>query len=122
MRVVALLLVAGCLLAAGCSRSGESDGRPRVVATTTQAGDLVGAVGGNAIAVHPLLRANADPHEYEPRPSDVRALSGAALVVRSGGDVDDWLDRVLEGAGGHAVRLTLIDRVPKQTLHGRLDP
>src|SRR4051794_11893001 len=109
MRVMALFLVAGCLLAAGCGRSREAGGQAEVVATTTQAGDLVGAVGGGAIAVRTLLRANADPHEYEPRPSDVRAVSTAALVVRSGGDVDDWLDRVLRGAGGNAARLTLID-------------
>jgi zinc/manganese transport system substrate-binding protein len=93
-----------------------------VVATTTQAGDFARAIGGHRVEVRTLLRANADPHEYEPRPSDVRTVSQADLLLRSGGDVDDWLDRVLQGAGSHAPKLTLIDRVPKQQLHGKLDP
>jgi ABC-type Zn uptake system ZnuABC Zn-binding protein ZnuA len=93
-----------------------------VVATTTQVGDFARAIGGGRVEVLTLLRANADPHEYEPRPSDVRSVAEAKLVLRSGGDVDGWLDRVLASAGGHRAQLTLMDRVPRQRLNGRLDP
>ena len=58
-----------------------------------------------------ILRANSDPHEYEPRPSDARVLADAEVVLRSGGDLDEWLDDVLENAGGDARRVTLIDTV-----------
>ena len=33
------------------------------------------------------------------RPSDVKALAHADVVLRSGGDVDDWLDSALDSAG-----------------------
>ena len=122
MRRTALLLLLVSLAVAGCGASSAGGGRPVVVATTTQVGDFARVIGGHRVDVRTLLRANADPHEYEPRPSDVRAVGEADLVLRSGGDVDDWLDRVLSGAGGHAARLTLIDRVPKQRLDGKLDP
>src|SRR4051794_22254712 len=101
MRRLALLVLLPALLVVGCGSSGSGSGRPVVVATTTQAGDFVRSIAGGQVDVHTLLRANADPHEYEPRPSDVRAVAQADLVVRSGGDVDDWLDRVLSSAGGH---------------------
>src|SRR3954468_23096568 len=115
MRPLALVLLVCSLAAVGCGSSGAgASGRPVVVATTTQVGDFAREIGGDRVDVRTLLRANADPHEYEPRPSDVRTVGQADLVLRSGGDVDDWLDRVLSGAGSHAPRLTLNDLVPKE--------
>jgi ABC-type Zn uptake system ZnuABC Zn-binding protein ZnuA len=100
------------LAAAGCgSGSGGSGGKPRVVATTTQAADFTRAVAGHRADVTAMLKPNSDPHEYEPRPSDARALVGAALVVRSGGELDDWLTGLLKNAGGNTRELALIDSV-----------
>ena len=100
--------VAAALALAGCGATGAPDagGRLRVVATTTQLADLAREVGGDRIALTPLLRANTDPHEYEPRPRDVLDVARADVVVRNGGEVDAWLSDVLENAGGDA---TVVD-------------
>jgi zinc/manganese transport system substrate-binding protein/manganese/iron transport system substrate-binding protein len=58
-----------------------------------------------------ILTANSDPHDYEPRPADAKALAGAKLVLRSGGEVDEWLGDLLDSAGSDATTVTLIDRV-----------
>jgi ABC-type Zn uptake system ZnuABC Zn-binding protein ZnuA len=105
----ALLVVA--LLAACGSDDTASGDRVAVVATTTQAADLVANVGGDRVEVDGLLEPNSDPHDYEPRPSDAEAIAGAAVVVRSGGDLDEWLDDVIESAAADPEVLTLIDRV-----------
>jgi ABC-type Zn uptake system ZnuABC Zn-binding protein ZnuA len=112
LRVLALL-VATALLAAGCGGSGDAaaDGRPTVVATTTQAADLAREVGGSRVRVVGLLAPNADPHDHEVGPDDARALAGAALIVRSGGDLDAWLEDAIAGAGSEAPTLTLMDHV-----------
>lgn len=81
------------------------------MATTTQVADLVRNVAGRRADVRQLLHPNADPHDYEPRPSDALVLSRARVVFRSGGDVDDWLQGLLESAGGEASVVTLIDAV-----------
>jgi ABC-type Zn uptake system ZnuABC Zn-binding protein ZnuA len=75
-----------------------------VVATTTQVADLVSNVAGDDVEVVGLLSPNADPHDYEIRPHDLEALAEADLVVRSGGDVDEW---VLD-AGSDAPVVTLM--------------
>ncbi|MEX2196814.1 MAG: metal ABC transporter substrate-binding protein [Thermoleophilaceae bacterium] len=112
-----LLLTAAVLAlgAAGCGSDddGASDagGGLRAVATTTHAADLLANLGGERVDVHTLLTPTSDPHEYEPRPSDARAVAEAALVVRSGGDLDEWLGDVVENAGGDAEVLTLMNRV-----------
>ena len=46
-----------------------------------------------------LLAPNTDPHEYEVRPDDVKALASADVVLRSGGEIDEWLDGALDSAG-----------------------
>jgi ABC-type Zn uptake system ZnuABC Zn-binding protein ZnuA len=92
------------LLAAGCgSGSGSGSSTPGtidVVATTTQLGDIVRAVGGDAVDVHQILRPNTDPHDYEPRPKDIQSTAGATLVVTSGDRLDAWMGDVIENAGG----------------------
>jgi ABC-type Zn uptake system ZnuABC Zn-binding protein ZnuA/ABC-type Mn2+/Zn2+ transport system permease subunit len=97
------------LAVAGCGSSSDAGGKPVVVATTTQAADFVRAVGGDAIAVHQILQPNTDPHEYEPRPDDIRATAGATLVIASGAKLDHWIGKVVHEAGGDPTVVTLSD-------------
>jgi ABC-type Zn uptake system ZnuABC Zn-binding protein ZnuA/ABC-type Mn2+/Zn2+ transport system permease subunit len=90
------------LLAAGCSDNGGSagPGQVKVVATTTQIGDWARAVGGERAKVVQLLKPNTDPHDYEPRPSDVRETADAKLVLVNGDRLDHWMGDVVKQAGG----------------------
>jgi ABC-type Zn uptake system ZnuABC Zn-binding protein ZnuA len=105
-----LPLIAGVV--AGCGGADASgDAGVRVVATTGQAADFAREVGGDRVHVTGLLAPNADPHAFEVRPDDVKALAGADLVVRSGGDLDEWLDGAIDGSGTDAPAITLGDHV-----------
>jgi zinc/manganese transport system substrate-binding protein len=109
--MLALLLVVVPAVAIGCGdETGSRDG-VTVVATTTQVADLVREVGGTRVNVEGMLRPGGDPHDYEPRPSDVAAVADATVVFRSGGEVDSWLDDVIDNAGGDASVVSLIDSV-----------
>jgi len=110
-----LLLAAVAALVAGCGEDDRAAGvgdRVTVVATTTHAADFARNVGGMQVEVVQLLAPNADPHEYEVRPRDVQALTDADLILRSGGDVDEWLGEAIEGAGADAPVVTLSDGIP----------
>jgi zinc/manganese transport system substrate-binding protein len=110
--IVLLAAVAAvAVVAGGSDDAAGGDDRRTVIATTTQAADLARNVAGDDVEVMSLLAPNADPHDYEVRPRDLRALAEADLVVRSGGDLDEWLDEAIEGAGGEAPVLTLMDHV-----------
>src|SRR5688572_15744621 len=111
LALVTAVCAAGLL--GGCGEGGGSGAPgPAVAATTTQLGDLARAVAGTRADVRQILDANSDPHAYEPRPSDVRAVAEAKLVLRSGGDLDDWLGDVLRNAGSDARTVTLADALP----------
>jgi ABC-type Zn uptake system ZnuABC Zn-binding protein ZnuA/ABC-type Mn2+/Zn2+ transport system permease subunit len=99
------------LVLAGCGASSGGSGL-RVVATTTQIADWTRAVGGGDVAVHQILRPNTDPHEYEPRPQDVEATAGAKVVFENGDELDHWMAKVVQQAGGKPRVVVLGDRVP----------
>lgn len=106
--LAALAAAAALLAACGTEQPGDGDAGVRVVATTTQAGDLARRVGEGRAAVDQILAPNSDPHGYEPRPSDAEAIAGAALVVRSGGEIDDWLAELIDAAGADAQVVELL--------------
>ncbi len=132
--VAVLLAVPAALTLAACGSSGSGPGAStgaanapadgsaapvKVVATTTQLGDVVRQVGGRAAAVTQILQPNTDPHEYEPRPSDVEASADATIVFESGDNLDRWMAKIVDQAGGHPTVVTLaasnVDRVAGQT-------
>lgn len=118
---VAAVVAAASLAACGAGER-ASEGAARVVATTTQVGDLARAVAGDRASVRQILRPNSDPHAYEPRPSDVKAVAAAGVVLRSGGDLDEWLDGVLENARTDAQVITLSDAMRTRRGAGGADP
>jgi ABC-type Zn uptake system ZnuABC Zn-binding protein ZnuA/ABC-type Mn2+/Zn2+ transport system permease subunit len=103
---------AAILLLAGCgSSAGSSSGFP-VVATTTQIGDWARVVAGGDARVRQILQPNTDPHEYEPRPADVEATSGAKVVLENGDNLDRWMGKVVSEAGGKPSVVVLGSGVP----------
>ncbi len=104
--------MAFALLGAGCFNSGDSSQKLDVVATTTQIGDWVHQVGGEAVDVHQILQPNTDPHEYEPRPQDVEATADAELVFVNGDNLDAWMGDVVSESGSDAKVVDLGAVVP----------
>ncbi|HEX2087776.1 MAG TPA: metal ABC transporter substrate-binding protein [Solirubrobacteraceae bacterium] len=115
MRIVLKIFTTALALAAilaGCGGGdAQDDGRLRVVVTTPQLADFARQVGGDRVEVEALLDARADPHEYEPRPSDAEAVARADVVLRSGGELDAWLEDVVDSAGGDADVVVLADEI-----------
>jgi len=110
---LAALVAVGALLA-GCGSSGSGGEGLQVVATTTQIGDFVREVGGNAVAVDQILQPNTDPHEYEPRPSDVAGAAEAKLVFANGDEMDSWVDQIVSDSGSDAEIVDLGAIVPER--------
>ncbi len=65
-----------------------------------------------------MLEPNTDPHEYEPRPSDVAATAAAKLVFANGDGLDDWIDEVVSDSGSDAEVVDLGAVVPDRLRGG----
>jgi len=70
-----------------------------VVVSFSILGDFVRQVGGDRVKVTPLVSADQDAHNFQPRPSDARRIGAAHLVVVSGLGFDPWLERLAQTAG-----------------------
>ncbi len=106
----AVVVLAG--IGTGCGSQGSDGEGPSVVATTTQIGDLVQETGGDQVSLTTILKPNTDPHEYEPRPSDVEAVANAEIIFRSGGHLDEWTDDLITDSGSDARVIDLSDDLP----------
>jgi zinc/manganese transport system substrate-binding protein len=77
----------------------RAQGRPVVVASFSILGDMVRQLAGEAVELRVLAGPEADAHVFQPRPSEARAVEGAALVIRNGLGFEPWLDRLLRSTG-----------------------
>ena len=124
-RPLVLLVLLIVVLAAGCGSDSSgpgTDAELTVVASTTEVADLARNVGGARVDVRGLLSPGADPHGYEPRPSDAASIVDAGVVLRSGGEVDEWLDELVDNAGGEAQVIELLGAVKTIEGDGETDP
>ncbi len=109
--VALVATLAGLVLAACGGDDDGGDGRPEVIATTTQIGALVRDIAGDRVALTVLLQAGADAHDYEASPQDSRRIRSAALVLKNGLGLDDWLDDLIKNSGTKAKVWVVTDGV-----------
>jgi ABC-type Zn uptake system ZnuABC Zn-binding protein ZnuA len=65
--------------------------RLAVVATTNILGDVVSAVGGDAIDLTVLVPVGQNPHSYEPAPRTIASIENADIVFTNGFDLEENL-------------------------------
>ncbi|HEY5488006.1 MAG TPA: metal ABC transporter substrate-binding protein [Candidatus Limnocylindrales bacterium] len=100
-------LAAACTSGTGIGGTGASGsaGKLQVVTTTTVLADIVANVGGDLVSATSLVPKNADVHTFEPRPSDVRTVASAKLLVMNGLGLDDWLTKMIGNAAAEGTPL-----------------
>ena len=117
----AVVLACACTLAACTGSQGSNTAQPqvapaprlRVACTISTLCSLVASVGRDHIDLHGIVPAGASPETFEPRPSDMVALSGASVLFENGLGLEAWLERLIDAAGGAGLRIvTLSDSVP----------
>jgi zinc/manganese transport system substrate-binding protein/manganese/iron transport system substrate-binding protein len=70
----------------------------KVVTTTTQITDFATVVGGDRAKIYSVLKANVDPHDYEPTPADLDAIANADVLVQNGVGLEKWFQDTLKSA------------------------
>lgn len=73
-----------------------------VVASFSIVADLVGAVGGDRVAVKSLVGAGGDAHVYNPTPADAKAVADAHVVFVNGLGFEGWFARLVKASGSKA--------------------
>lgn len=95
--LLALILATG-LIAGACARTGDGDGKPLVAVSILPLAEFVSQIGGDRLAVMVMVPAGADPHGYEPKPSQMTALSQAIMYVKTGAGLEfelAYMDKII---------------------------
>jgi ABC-type Zn uptake system ZnuABC Zn-binding protein ZnuA len=75
-----------------------AEARVAIVASTNDLASIAASVGGDAVEVAAIARANADPHRVEVLPSYMVRVSRAKLYLKNGLGLDAWADQIIDGS------------------------
>ncbi len=76
-----------------------ADGPLKIVATQTLYADIVRQIGEEKVEVKSVASPKFNVHFIQPKPSDVRNVAHADLVVYTGLDLEEWWGPLVEAAG-----------------------
>jgi zinc transport system substrate-binding protein len=95
-----VVLVLLALLSLICSCVSQNDGlsseKIKVVTTIAPLEEFIKSVGGDRVEVSVMVPPGAEPHTFEPTPSQMRQVAEADLYVQNGAGLEFWMDRILQ--------------------------
>jgi zinc/manganese transport system substrate-binding protein len=89
---IAAMLLAGITMA-------RADGELAVASLSTVLADVAKNVGGDKVAITEIVKPGIDPHDFQPSPGDIKALSNAKVVLASGLGFESYLDKLRASVG-----------------------
>lgn len=66
------------------------------VVTIGPLAEFASAVGGERVEVSVLVPPGAEPHTFEPTPSDMLKIADADIYIKNGAGLEFWMDRILQ--------------------------
>ncbi|WP_416336933.1 metal ABC transporter solute-binding protein, Zn/Mn family [Crocosphaera sp. UHCC 0190] len=85
--------------------------KPKVVSTSTIIADLVEQIGKQEVDSQGILQPGADPHVYEPVPSDSVAFEEADVIFYNGYNLEPGLIKLMNAAGIKAQKIAVGEAV-----------
>ena len=80
------------------ARTGAAD-RIRVSSFSTILTEIAEQVGGEHVTVTPHVKPGVDPHEFEPKPADLKIVSNAQLILLTAKHMESYVGKLKEATG-----------------------
>jgi zinc/manganese transport system substrate-binding protein len=116
-----ILTTAALLLAQMPVSAQDNTQKLKVVATFSILADFVKNVGGDRVAITPLVGPNGDAHVYQPSPGDAKMLSDAKVVITNGLGFEGWMARLVKASGTKAPMIVATKGVKPRKAEGDHD-
>ena len=91
-----IALIVSIVSLSGCISQKDAHSQVRVATTIIPLGEFVQAVGGDRVSVTVLVPPGADPHTFEPAPSQIQAVADADVYVENGAGLESWMGSILQ--------------------------
>jgi zinc/manganese transport system substrate-binding protein len=83
----------------GAALPASAQDKLRISTFSTILTEIAEQVGGNLVDVTAHVKQGVDPHDFEPKPSDMRAVASADLVLLSAKHMEGYIGRLKEATG-----------------------
>ena len=104
------------LVLAGATAAIAAEQKIRVSSFSTILTEVAQQVGGERVEVTAHVKPGVDPHDFEPKPSDMRAVAAADLVLLSAKHMEGYLARLKEATGARGTVLEVGNSLPSLKL------
>ncbi len=99
--ILTLIAIIICTLLYTTSKMGETSPEEKIIVATSimPQKEFIEAVGGDKVKVIVMVPPGANPHTYEPQPSQLRELSKARIYFQIGSGIEfekTWMERLKE--------------------------
>ena len=90
------LLACSAIAIVSCGGNSNTEGKPKILTTTSMVYDLVKNLVGDTAEVELLIASGLDPHSYTAKQSDLEKIANADFIVYNGLHLEGKLTDVLE--------------------------
>jgi manganese/iron transport system substrate-binding protein len=112
-----LSILAGCSSREQTATTKGSDDRPLVVATSSVICDLTKQIAKETIDLQCLIAAGEDPHVYQAKPDDRKAIDSAKLIFYAGYNFDPNAIKLIKASSNTADKIAVHEvAVPKPSI------
>ncbi|MDQ3072590.1 MAG: zinc ABC transporter substrate-binding protein [Bacteroidota bacterium] len=101
---------------AGCTDTGEKDGRLYIVTTTGMIADVVRNIAGDKAIVEELMGPGVDPHLYKASQGDLGKLKKADIIFYNGLHLEGKMGELFESLSEQRKVIPVADGIDKGTL------
>jgi zinc/manganese transport system substrate-binding protein len=93
----------------------------RISSFSTILTEVAEQVGGDRVKVNAHVKPGIDPHEFEPRPSDLKIVAESQLVLLSAKHMEGYVGKLKEATGAKATFVEVGDKFPSLKIEHRHD-
>lgn len=103
MMLSLIFVLAACSNDSSSNEKKAGDGPLKVISSFTIIQNMLEEIGDDHVEVHNLVPSGTDPHEYEPKPDDIKAVTDADVLFYNGLNLEGgdagWLSKLTNSVG-----------------------
>jgi ABC-type Zn uptake system ZnuABC Zn-binding protein ZnuA len=106
----------------GIAAAASGADKVRVVSFSTILTEVAQQVGGDRVTVDGLVKPGIDPHQFEPKPADLKLVGDAQLILLSAKHMEGYVGKLKEATGTKGNLLQVGDGFASLKMKSEKDP